>query len=209
MGITESAALVAGLTDRMLKLYFLLAAAVTGTSLAQECCPTKVVAGTDSLAGTYNLYGPANFLDICQDQCAYKREGNMEDTYCFKTQGATHSTECLATGSTPAGSTASSGGGGSCPYSKDNVSWGEYQAKIPMPSGTSPPYTVVITFDADTTIGSCHSNCDDISCSGAVCTISYQGTNDMEMFNIRKTDAAGDNDRSNMVSVTINGAEQC
>ena len=32
------------------------------------------------------------------------------------------------------------------------MSWGEYQAKIPMPSGTSPPYEVVITFDADTTI---------------------------------------------------------
>ena len=58
----------------------------------------------------------------------------------------------LNKGSTPAGSTASSGGGGSCPYSKDNVSWGEYQATIPMPAGTSPPYTVVITFDADTTI---------------------------------------------------------
>ena len=51
----------------MLNLYFLLALSVS--SLAQEpsCCPTKVVAGTDSLAGTYNLYdGPANFLDICQ-----------------------------------------------------------------------------------------------------------------------------------------------
>ena len=58
----------------MFKLYFLLAAAaaalaVTGTSLAPECCPTKVVAGTDGdpLAGTYNLFqGPANFLDICR-----------------------------------------------------------------------------------------------------------------------------------------------
>ena len=50
----------------MLKLYFLLALSLP--SLAQDqCCPTKVVAGTDSLAGTYNLYdGPANFLDICQ-----------------------------------------------------------------------------------------------------------------------------------------------
>ena len=50
----------------MFKIYFLLAAA-TATTLAQDCCPTKVVAGTDSLAGTYNLYdGPANFLEICQ-----------------------------------------------------------------------------------------------------------------------------------------------
>merc|ERR1719412_1588784 len=161
----------------MLKVFVLLAVILATTS-SQSCCPTKVVAGTDSLAGTYNLYdGPANFLDICQDQCAYKREGNMEDTYCFKTEGATNSTECVDTGSTPAGTTASGGGGGggSCPYSKDNVSWGEYQAKIPMPSGTSPPYAVVITFDTDTQIGSCHSNCEDISCSGAVCTITYKG----------------------------------
>ena len=87
-----------------------------------------------------------------RDQCAYKKEGgNADDTYCFKTEGATHTTECVETGTstTPSGG---AGGSGSCPYSKDNVSWGEYQAKIPMPSGTSPPYTVVITFDADTTI---------------------------------------------------------
>ena len=51
----------------MFKIYFLLAAAAIVPSIAQDCCPTKVVAGTDSLAGTYNLYdGPANFLEICQ-----------------------------------------------------------------------------------------------------------------------------------------------
>ena len=33
-----------------------------------------------------------------RDQCAYKKEGNAEDTYCFKTQGATHTTECVETG---------------------------------------------------------------------------------------------------------------
>ena len=35
-------------------------------SLSYECCNTKVVEGTDELAGTYNLYsGNANFLDVC------------------------------------------------------------------------------------------------------------------------------------------------
>ena len=33
-----------------------------------------------------------------RDQCAYKKEGNADDTYCFKTEGATHTTECLDTG---------------------------------------------------------------------------------------------------------------
>ena len=46
-----------------------------------------------------------------------------------------------------------SGGTGSCPYTKDNVSWGEYQVTIPMPSGTGASYfTVIMEFDADTTI---------------------------------------------------------
>ena len=43
--------------------------------------------------------------------------------------------------------------------------------------------------------GSCHSNCEDISCSGAVCTITYKGTNPMEMFNIKKVVDTGENDR--------------
>ena len=51
----------------MLKLYLYFLLAATVSTQAQDCCPTKVVAGTDSLAGTYNLYsGPANFLEICQ-----------------------------------------------------------------------------------------------------------------------------------------------
>ena len=32
------------------------------------------------------------------------------------------------------------------------MSWGEYQTKIGMPAGVSPPYEVVMTFDAVTTI---------------------------------------------------------
>ena len=40
----------------------------------------------------------------------------------------------------------------SCPYTKDNVSWGEYQVTIPMPSGAPASSTVVMVFDADTTI---------------------------------------------------------
>merc|ERR1711936_613530 len=175
---------------RMFKLFLLLA-----------------LAGEDDLAGTYTFYdGPANFLDICQDQCAYKKDGgNAEDTYCFKTEGVTHTTECVETGSvsTP------SGGSGSCPYSKDNLSSAEYQTKIDMPAGSSPPYDIVITFDADTTIGSCHSNCDDLTCAGSKCTVTYKGTIPMEMFNIKKPDNTGENDRSNMISVTINGVEQC
>ena len=41
---------------------------------------------------------------------------------------------------------------GTCPFTKDNVSWGEYQTKILMPSGMSSPYTVIMKFDAVTTI---------------------------------------------------------
>merc|ERR1712029_1128308 len=53
-------------------------------SLSYECCNTKVVEGTDELAGTYNLYsGNANFLDVCMDQCAYTREGNPDSSNSF------------------------------------------------------------------------------------------------------------------------------
>merc|ERR1712123_523055 len=150
-------------------IFILLVTLKTVTS--QNCCPTKTVAGADALAGTYNLYnGVATFLPICMDQCAYKRIGNADpnEIFCFKTQGATHSTQCTGGATTVA---ASSGGSGTCPYTKDNVSWGEYQTKIGMPAGASSPYAVVITFDAATTIGSCHSNCGPISCTGKVCTV--------------------------------------
>ena len=40
---------------------------------------------------------------------------------------------------------------GSCPYSKDNLSWGEYQVTIPMESSVSSA-SIVLTFDAETTI---------------------------------------------------------
>ena len=40
---------------------------------------------------------------------------------------------------------------GSCPYTKDNLSWGEYQVTIPFePSVNSA--SIVLTFDAETTI---------------------------------------------------------
>ena len=41
-----------------------------------------------------------------------------------------------------------------CCYSfpQNNPSWAEYQTKIPMPAGSSPPYTVVMTFDSTTSI---------------------------------------------------------
>merc|ERR1711936_432383 len=194
-------------------LYLFLILNCLHTSVAQNCCPTKKVVGSDPLAGTYSLFnGQANFLPVCMDQCAYKKEGNADpnELFCFKTDGATHDTECLA-GTTPS----SSGGSGTCPYTKDNVSWGEYQTKIGMDTGTSAPYTVVITFDSVTTIGGCHSNCKDgsgndkPSCTGKICTVTYTGSTPLDMFNIKKDNPAGDNDRSNMVSVTINGIEQC
>merc|ERR1712055_68759 len=142
--------------DMFLKESFLCLFLIIADGSAQSCCPTKKVAGADSLAGTYNLFdGATDFLPICMDQCAYKKEGNADpnELFCFKTDGATHDTECLA-GTTPS----SSGDSGTCPYTKDNVSWGEYQTKIGMDTATSAPYTVVITFDSVTTIGSCHSN---------------------------------------------------
>jgi len=188
------------------------ASLLLGAATAQTagCCQTKVVGGSDSLAGTYNLYtGQATFLDICMDQCAYTRDGGSE-LYCFKTEGATHQTECTdTTGSVTMAATSAAAGGAGCPYSKDNVSWGEYQMTIPV-AGSTAPIAVVLTFDAATTIGSCHSNCQDISCSGSTCTLTYQSSSTpLQMFNIRKTNAAGDSDRSNLLSVTLNGVEQC
>merc|ERR1712123_451988 len=172
------------------------------TVTSQNCCPTKTVAGV------------AAFLPICMDQCAYKRIGNADpnELFCFKTQGATHNTQCTGGATTVA---APAGGSGTCPYTKDNVSWGEYQTKIGMPAGASSPYTVVITFDTVTTIGSCHSNCNDgsgqnkPSCAGKVCTVEYTGTIPLNMFNIKKANPSGETDRSNMVSVTVNDVEQC
>ena len=44
-------------------------------------------------------------------------------------------------------------GSGSCPYTKDNLSWAEYQVTIPMPQGTgSSAFLVIMEFDAKTTI---------------------------------------------------------
>eukprot|EP00090_Calanus_glacialis_P018057 TRINITY_DN2799_c0_g1_i1.p1 TRINITY_DN2799_c0_g1~~TRINITY_DN2799_c0_g1_i1.p1 ORF type:complete len:209 (-),score=34.71 TRINITY_DN2799_c0_g1_i1:185-772(-) len=193
-----------------LKELFLFGLMIIGNVTSQSCCPTKQVAGSDAFAGTYNLYnGNTAFLPICMDQCAYKKVGNSDadELFCFKTQGATHDVECEGTATT--------GSAGTCPFTKDNVSWGEYQTKIPMPSGMSSPYTVIMKFDAVTTIGSCHSNCNHAvagnkpQCTGNTCTVTYTGSDPLQMFNIKKDSPAGDTDRSNMVSVTINGAEQC
>merc|ERR1719270_129170 len=99
---------------------------------------------------------------------------------------------------------------GSCPYTKDNLSWGEYQVTIPFePSVTSA--SIVLTFDAETTIGSCHSGCTPSSgpeCTGSVCTVSYTGSS-LQLFNVKKVNPSGENDRSNLISVTIFGVEQC
>merc|ERR1711872_857467 len=179
-------------------------------ALGQDgCCAVKEVQGDDSLAGTYRLATPGDgdsFPAICIDSCAYARDGNPNsgELFCFKTEGATHTTECTEEGTTVAGA-----GGGECAYSKDNLSWAEYQTKIGMPSSASSPYNVVITFDADTTIGSCHSNCGPIDCSGSSCSVTYTGTIPMELFNVKKVNFAGETDRSNIISVTVNGEEQC
>ena len=74
---------------------------------------------------------------------------------------------------------------------------------------------MAINFDTETAIGSCHSNCNDgmvqnkPSCVGTVCTVTYSGSGPMEMFNVKKADPASEKDRSNIVSVTVNGKKQC
>jgi len=175
----------------------------------EDCCAVKEVTGDDDMAGTYRLATPGDgdsFPAVCIDSCAYARDGNPNsgELFCFKTEGATHTTECTEEGTTVAGA-----GAGECAYSKDNLSWAEYQTKIGMPSSASSPYNVVITFDADTTIGSCHSNCGPIDCSGSSCSVTYTGTIPMELFNVKKVNFAGETDRSNIISVTVNGEEQC
>jgi len=180
-------------------------------AVAQEgCCAVKEVQGDDSLAGTYRLATPGDgdsFPSVCIDSCAYARDGNSNsrELFCFKTEGATHTTECTEEGTTAA----SGGAGGECDYPKDNVSTAEYQTKIAMPSSASSPFNVVITFDADTTIGSCHSNCGSIDCSGATCSTTYTGSIPMELFNVKKVGATQFDDWSNIISVIINGEEQC
>ena len=89
---------------------------------------------------------------VSRDQCAYTRDENTnaDELYCFRTEGATHSTTCSEFPSTV---TSGVTGSGSCPYSKDNLSWAEYQVTIPMPSGTgASSFEVIMEFDAETTI---------------------------------------------------------
>ena len=73
----------------------------------------------------------------------------------FRTEGATHSTSCTEY----PGTSSPAPGPGSCPYSQDNLSWAEYQVTIPMPGEGDPGhasgvdvFTVIMKFDADTTI---------------------------------------------------------
>ena len=52
------------------------------------------------------------------------------------------------------------------------------------------------------TQGSCHSNCVDISCSGATCSLTYlSSSTPLQLFNVKKTNAAGETDRSENPSV--------
>ena len=59
--------------------------------------------------------------------------------------------------------------------------------------------------------GSCHSNCQYTPlCAGSRCTVHYLSTSvPLQMFNDKKSNFTGENDRSNLISVKINGAEQC
>merc|ERR1712179_502430 len=87
------------LKEGFLGIFLLIAGA------SSQCCPTKKVSGADSMAGTYKLHaGSADFLPVCMDQCAYKKEGNSEpdELFCFKTDGAIHDVECENGASTPA-----------------------------------------------------------------------------------------------------------
>jgi len=185
-------------------LLLLVPAILAQTS--SPCCPVKEVKGSDGLQGTYRLATAGQndvFPDICMDSCPYLKDGNSNPTqlFCFKTEGATHVTDCREGGTTP--------GGGGCDYPKDNVSWGEYQTKIPMPASASSPYDVVVTFDAETTIGSCHSNCGPITCSGSVCEVAYTGSIPLNFFNVKKVGGSGEDDRSNIIQVQVNQQKLC
>ena len=75
----------------------------------------------------------------------------------FRTEGATHSTTCSESSASVTSGLTGSGGSGSCPYTKDSVSWAEYQVTIPMTSGTGDAaFLVIMEFDADTTIVSAY-----------------------------------------------------
>ena len=102
----------------------------------------------------YPVYSELHFT-FRRDQCAYTRDGNSDagELFCFRTEGAIHSTTCSEYPTSVTSGVTGSGGTGSCPYTKDNVSWAEYQVTIPMPSGTgAAAFLVIMEFDADTTI---------------------------------------------------------
>ena len=81
-----------------------------------------------------------------------------------------------------------------CDYGKDNVSWGEYQTSIPVPCAHE-KCAIELTFDTETTIGSCHSGCEGgrPSCTGHVCHVIYTGSL-LQMFNIKNTEAVAEDD---------------
>jgi len=54
--------------------------------IEQTCCPLKEVQGEGPLAGVYYLVETNQpFPDVCSlDDCTYKKEGNGDETFCFK-----------------------------------------------------------------------------------------------------------------------------
>jgi len=107
------------------------------------------------------------------------------------------------------GSGSGSGSGEMCDFPMNNPSWGEYQTSIEMPVDDEAPYVIEIAFDVETTIGSCHSNCGDIDCSGLFCSLVYTGSDPLELFNVRNVNADGEDDRPIILGVTVNNKQLC
>merc|ERR1712203_530978 len=100
---------------------------------------------------------------------------------------------------------------GTCDFPMNNASWAEYQTSIEMPTWAEAPYNVSVVFDAQTTIGSCHSYCSDIECfvDQQWCRFEYNGTVPLELFNIKNVNAAGEEDRSAIIHVEVNNRKLC
>merc|ERR1719450_1142314 len=145
-----------------------------------NCAPCKTASSGD-YAGTYSLSEDADQQARCSGACYYiNAESGVGICMCDPGDVEYTLPESC------------DGGPLTCEYSKDNTAWGEYETQLAMPAGMSPPYEVVMTFDADTTIGSCHSNCNHATagnkpgCVANLCTVTYTGTDKLKMHNIKK-----------------------
>merc|ERR1711892_853077 len=202
--------------NMVVKIFILFASFFTLSH--QQCCPVKQVAGDDAMVGTYR-YDPdassnlqVTIPPLCMDSCFYRKDGNAEEIFCFKTEGATHDVMCEEEDT--------SGGGGGC-ILKENISWGEYQTTIDVPGGLAATFTVVITFSHPATVGSCHSGCDPSSVfssqeADAATTLpfdytppTHNGIEPLRLFNIKRWPREEEQDFAEITSVTFDGQEQC